>query len=1599
MASLGMDRDVGRLTCSEGVSAQYGPKDKSKPSMKPPHRKDSWIYRTFKKRSCVQFIPSGKETRRCCCGLLDKDHQGGATRGIPGGDVKWSVTSHTEEQPTNAYGEVEFTGAGLASRAKFIRIAHDTDPEKILCLLREEWRLDLPKLLISVTGGAKNFVLHPKLKYVLRQGLLKAAQTTGAWIITGGTNTGVMRHVGEAVKGHTVMSRGALLSKDKASQLHLIGIATWGIVDHREDLINSQGVVTYHMTPSLLSEGACLDNNHSHFILVDDGTVGKYGGEIPFRASLQNCITTKKIAKSKSHGIPVVLLVLEGGPNTIQTVLESVTSNPAVPVVIAEGSGRAADILAHAHGIVTSNDGTDMEDMSEVVEHQQLRMKIQKAFPECNEEKCTALYHDVLKCVGNKRYITIFRMDEDGIDIDIAILKALLKAQHASAADQLSLALIWNRADIASTEIFKEDQKWKMKSLEDAMMDALVNNRVEFVKLLLENGVSMSRFLTTTRLEELYKARWRSSSNAVLRQLIGNGKIDTDHFDLSDVDNVIRRLLGIAYKGHREKNAITKGLDISNQMMFVRGHTDNIAHVNYPYNELLLWSVLCNMRKMALFMWECGDEHLARALVAGKMFNGMAKVTERDDAYADITDALNAHVEEFKRLALGLLDKCFQENEELTQMLLTYHLENWGGQTCLSLAVAIEHEEFLAHSSCQALLTDIWTGAMKNTHRSSIKTMLGILIPPTIFLLEFKTKQELSSMPVTMEEHEQELAEEGECDEVQDDEENLSYRRSRAITDDGGALEMSVLSSKSRELLWVSTYHKCRQETRVVKLRWARKILEFYKAPVTKFWSNAFAYMAFLMLFSFVILVKADKIPSISEMVLIIFVCTLCTEEIRQILHSEPPTFGSKLKDWASSKWNLLDGFAVVSFFIGLGLRLHPTTRSAGHVVYSLDVMLWIIRLLDIFSVSKHLGPYVVMIGRMTVDMLYFLLIMVIFLLAYGVAQQAILYPNETASWSMVSRVFFRPYFQVYGELFFVDAPDTISPTETVFGTPRKDEHGDTIVVFIMAFYLLVANILLLNLLIAIFNNTFSSVQANANQIWKFQRYYLVMEYSQRPVLVPPFIIFNHVIHALRGLYHWLKNCLGRGKRNQEESSYGLKLFLETNDLQKLMMFEERCVDSYLREKDTLLHATQEEQMRVMGDRMEAISSQLQDMYKDSICQFHSGKKSADSLSKRLNKLEKGMNRILEILAPEPGALTNDENNRNARSGRTASLSAVEIAGVGGHKPLSQRFSYDGPRTNGKIEPSSPLMKEGFKFTRRRLSTAAARAKKALKHEAHEKVTHVHSRHSPYPKSNQQRYPVPDFLVDWQESFPGYDPPLYTAQEVEAMPAWADPDILDPNDATTAIFFNFEDQGINRRSHTGLIDVVNRLPRNPMGRTGIAGRGLFGRWGPNHAVHVVVTRWKIGEDGQVLRKQEKNVLEFVANKNLDSLEWELPGELLEAGDSALCTLKKIFTNKILASVKSDIKEGKENLDKCIDTIVQNAAEVYRGYVDDVKNTDNAWLETTAMHFHDNKREMLGDVEFEDESSICWQEVSSHTNIHDSHVHVLSRVAALGMANF
>ena len=66
-------------------------------------------------------------------------------------------------------------------------------------------------------------------------------------------------------------------------------------------------------------------------------------------------------------------------------------------------------------------------------------------------------------------------------------------------------------------------------------------------------------------------------------------------------------------------------------------------------------------------------------------------------------------------------------------------------------------------------------------------------------------------------------------------------------------------------------------------------------------------------------------------------------------------------------------------------------------------------------------------------------------------------------------------------------------------------------------------------------------------------------------------------------------------------------------------------------------------------------------------------------------------------------------------------------------------------------------------------------------------------------------------------------------------------------DQRTNIKFNQLDQDSNgrhvdRRSHCGDYMVSEGLPLNPKGRTGLVGRGVLGRWGPNHAGDPVVTR-------------------------------------------------------------------------------------------------------------------------------------------------------------
>ncbi|XP_017398941.1 transient receptor potential cation channel subfamily M member 3 isoform X4 [Cebus imitator] len=1278
------------------------------PSVRLLKAQKSWIERAFYKRECVHIIPSTKDPHRCCCGRLIGQHVGltpsisvlqnekNESR-LSRNDIqseKWSISKHTQLSPTDAFGTIEFQGGGHSNKAMYVRVSFDTKPDLLLHLMTKEWQLELPKLLISVHGGLQNFELQPKLKQVFGKGLIKAAMTTGAWIFTGGVNTGVIRHVGDALKDHASKSRGKICT---------IGIAPWGIVENQEDLIGRDVVRPYQTMSNPMSKLTVLNSMHSHFILADNGTTGKYGAEVKLRRQLEKHISLQKINTRIGQGVPVVALIVEGGPNVISIVLEYLRDTPPVPVVVCDGSGRASDILAFGHKY-SEEGGLINESLRD-----QLLVTIQKTFT-YTRTQAQHLFIILMECMKKKELITVFRMGSEGHqDIDLAILTALLKGANASAPDQLSLALAWNRVDIARSQIFIYGQQWPVGSLEQAMLDALVLDRVDFVKLLIENGVSMHRFLTISRLEELYNTRHGPSNTLYhLVRDVKKGNLPPDYrISLIDIGLVIEYLMGGAYRcnytrkrfrtlyhnlfGPKRPKAL-KLLGMEDDIPLRRGRKTTkkreeevdidlddpeINHFPFPFHELMVWAVLMKRQKMALFFWQHGEEAMAKALVACKLCKAMAHEASENDMVDDISQELNHNSRDFGQLAVELLDQSYKQDEQLAMKLLTYELKNWSNATCLQLAVAAKHRDFIAHTCSQMLLTDMWMGRLRMRKNSGLKVILGILLPPSILSLEFKNKDDMPYMSQAQEIQLQEKeAEEPEKPTKEKDEEDMEL--TAMLGRNNGE------SSRKKDEEEVQSRH------RLIPL--GRKIYEFYNAPIVKFWFYTLAYIGYLMLFNYIVLVKMERWPSTQEWIVISYIFTLGIEKMREILMSEPGKLLQKVKVWLQEYWNVTDLIAILLFSVGMILRLQDQPfRSDGRVIYCVNIIYWYIRLLDIFGVNKYLGPYVMMIGKMMIDMMYFVIIMLVVLMSFGVARQAILFPNEEPSWKLAKNIFYMPYWMIYGEVFAdqIDPPcgqnETREDGKIIQLPPCKT--GAWIVPAIMACYLLVANILLVNLLIAVFNNTFFEVKSISNQVWKFQRYQLIMTFHERPVLPPPLIIFSHMTMIFQHLCcRWRKH-----ESDPDERDYGLKLFITDDELKKVHDFEEQCIEEYFREKDDRFNSSNDERIRVTSERVENMSMRLEEVNE----REHSMKASLQTVDIRLAQLEDLIGRMATALERLTGLERAESNKIRSRTSSDCTDAAYIVRQSSFNSQEGNTFKLQesiDPAGEETMSPTSPTL-------------------------------------------------------------------------------------------------------------------------------------------------------------------------------------------------------------------------------------------------------------------------------------------------------------------
>ncbi|CAF3075043.1 unnamed protein product, partial [Rotaria sp. Silwood2] len=456
------------------------------------------------------------------------------------------------DQITKQYGFMKFDENKLDNTTRlsqYIRLSLNTNAEIVVKFMQQGWSLAKPDLIISVTGGAKNCDMSARLRQIFQSGLVAAAITTNAWLITAGTNAGVVKEVGEALNKYRYKKR------KNGLDIPCIGIASWGYTagnaqldyrpmtfstdmnstkrthsfmrHHQNQIahsvridIDDQYFVRNYIIKEKQKKRCDLEPNHTHFLLFDDGQPNA-DTVVPLRAEIEkysrniNIETTTEGALESL--IPIVMVLVEGGPSSIRTICQALDSNTPVE------SGRAADLVAELHACYTDSEssnatGYSTQPQTGLARGNSKETEINAIFAkaqtditgldEVKNELCRVLNE-------RKQLVTIFKFNskQHHGNLEDAILESLFNAAKFSGDSneqnrrtaELKLAIAWHKFNYAKKYLLTDTtiSKWKEDDLRRALVYALHRGHVDFVELLIEFGTSLEK-LTNGDLRQLY---------------------------------------------------------------------------------------------------------------------------------------------------------------------------------------------------------------------------------------------------------------------------------------------------------------------------------------------------------------------------------------------------------------------------------------------------------------------------------------------------------------------------------------------------------------------------------------------------------------------------------------------------------------------------------------------------------------------------------------------------------------------------------------------------------------------------------------------------------------------------------------------------------------------------------------------------------------------------------------------------------------------------------------------------------------------------------------------------------------------------------------
>ncbi|KAM9852860.1 short transient receptor potential channel 4b [Aulostomus maculatus] len=321
----------------------------------------------------------------------------------------------------------------------------------------------------------------------------------------------------------------------------------------------------------------------------------------------------------------------------------------------------------------------------------------------------------------------------------------------------------------------------------------------------------------------------------------------------------------------------------------------------------------------------------------------------------------------------------------------------------------------------------------------------------------------------------------------------------------------------------------------------------FIRKPFIKFICHTASYLTFL----FLLLLASQHIaapkrdlqgpePTNVEWMILPWVLGFIWTEIKQM-------WDSGFKDYIDDWWNLMDFIMNSLYLATISLKLvayikyseqkprcswemwHPTL--VAEALFAIANIFSSLRLICLFTANSHLGPLQISLGRMLLDILKFLFIYWLVLLAFANGLNQLYFYYETDGVKDEDNICkgircnrqnnaFSTLFETLQSLFW-----SVFGLISLYVTKVKPDHEFTEFVGTTMFgtYNIISLVVLLNMLIAMMNNSYQHIADHADIEWKFARTKLWMSYFEEGGTLPsPF----NIIPSPKSAYYlagWIK--------------------------------------------------------------------------------------------------------------------------------------------------------------------------------------------------------------------------------------------------------------------------------------------------------------------------------------------------------------------------------------------------------------------------------------------------------------------------------------------